>query len=269
MFSRRLSYASAVGLVVLVAASAGAVPVIALTSTTAASAPSVFHVARTASTNWAGYAVSTSSGAVTYVQGSWVEPHIKGSCPAKNEYSSFWVGIDGFNSGTVEQTGTDSDCQHGVATYYAWYEFYPAGSHVISSIKVHPGDVLSASVTWNSGSSFTTRITDVTTGVSFSKTGSVSGASRSSAEWIAEAPSSTSGVLPLADFGTVSFGGGLTGVGGTNGATISGVSGYIGNFSGVYAIKMVNNAGTATKASTGGLLDSGSSFKCTWKSAGP
>ena len=28
--------------------------------------------------------------------------------------------------GTVEQTGTDSDCNGGSPVYYAWYEFYPA-----------------------------------------------------------------------------------------------------------------------------------------------
>ena len=36
-------------------------------------------------------------------------------------YSSFWVGIDGFSSSSVEQMGTDSDVVNGIPTYYAWY----------------------------------------------------------------------------------------------------------------------------------------------------
>src|SRR5579862_6192130 len=53
------------------------------------------------STNWSGYAVTARSGAVTDVKGSWVVPAIQGSCPSTNEYASFWVGIDGYNSNTV------------------------------------------------------------------------------------------------------------------------------------------------------------------------
>src|SRR5438105_3519625 len=76
------------------------------------------------STNWAGYAVTGAAGSVSNVRGSWIVP--AATCAAgETSYSSFWVGIDGFNSGSVEQTGTDSDCRNGVPTYYAWTEFYP------------------------------------------------------------------------------------------------------------------------------------------------
>ena len=47
------------------------------------------------STNWSGYAVTASTSAVTKVQGSWTVPTVTGTSTA---YSSFWVGIDGFNS---------------------------------------------------------------------------------------------------------------------------------------------------------------------------
>src|SRR5215467_10329831 len=84
-------------------------------------APAVIHHLRDSlatSTNWSGYAVTGAN--VTDVQGSWIVPTVL--CPGGSQYSSFWVGIDGFNSGSVEQTGTDSDCQNGVPTYYAWFE---------------------------------------------------------------------------------------------------------------------------------------------------
>jgi len=32
---------------------------------------------------------------------------------------------DTFNSTSVEQLGTDSDCDSGTPSYYAWYEMYP------------------------------------------------------------------------------------------------------------------------------------------------
>src|SRR5690348_12236358 len=61
------------------------------------------------STNWSGYAVTGPNGSVSSVQGSWIVPSV--TCAKHSAtYSSYWVGIDGFSSGTVEQTGTDSDC---------------------------------------------------------------------------------------------------------------------------------------------------------------
>jgi hypothetical protein len=198
------------------------------------------------STNWSGYAVTGSS--VTFVNGSWVVPTVTGA-RSTTAYSSFWVGIDGFNSGTVEQIGTDSDVQRGRSVYYAWYEFYPNPMFQISTIAVSPGDKMSANVTYVSGSTFTVSITDTTTGKSSSTTGSVSGAARSSAEWIAEAPSSYFGVLPLANFRKVNFGYDSTNVAETCSATMAGVTGSIGSFGTAFQeITMVTRRG-ATKAS--------------------
>ena len=225
------------------------------------------HHAGVQSTNWAGWAVTGAKGSVTDVKGSWIVPAIHGTCPSTSQYSSFWIGIDGYSSSSVEQTGTDSDCQGGSPTYYAWFEFYPHPSYLISTVTVSAGDTISAEVKYTSGK-FTLLLTDVTTGKTFSKSSKVS-ASRSSAEWIAEAPSSSGGVLPLANFGTVQFGYDATSVKGTGGATISGTTGTIGAFSTAVSITMVNKAGTATKASTGALTPDGTSFNVTWKSAGP
>ena len=256
------------GLWIVVALSAGAHPALARSG----GVPALFHAplahGAVTSTNWAGWAVTATSGTVTSATASWKVPKIVGTCSG-TRYSSFWVGIDGYSSSSVEQIGTDSDCSGSVHSYYAWYEFYPNPSHQITSFAVKSGQTISASVTFASGK-FTVRITDVTTGKSFSKTATVSGAARSSAEWIAEAPSSSSGVLPLADFGTVHFGQNTTGVTGTSSATISGTNGSIASFgSSGQQITMWNNAGTAVKASTSGLNADGRSFSCTWKSAGP
>jgi len=212
------------------------------------------------STNWSGYAVTGASGSVSDAKGSWTVPAIQGTCPGTNQYSSFWVGIDGFSSGTVEQTGTDSDCQNGAPTYYAWYEFYPHPSFLINGLTVRPGDHMTAEASFN-GRSFTVTITDTSTGVSFSTSARVRSAQRSSAEWIAEAPSSSGGILPLADFGTVSYS--------SCTATVNGTPGTIGSFgSSVQVITMVSNSG-AVKAQPSSLSSSGDSFSVTWKSSGP
>ena len=217
------------------------------------------------STNWSGYAVTGSS--FTSAKGSWIVPTVNCS-KTPNTYSSFWVGIDGWNSSTVEQTGTDSDCDGSSPTYYAWYEFYPAGSVLISTVPVSPGNKMSAQVVY-SGSEFTITITNETTGHSYSKSSTVSGAERTSAEWIAEAPCCTrrGGILPLADFGTVDFGQDYTDITGTNDATDSSVSGQISAFgSDVFESIMVNGSTGAEEAVPSALTSDGTSFTVTWYS---
>lgn len=162
--------------------------------------------ALTVSTNWAGYAVQTNldypqAGAVTAVSGSWTVPAARGRGTA---YSSVWVGIDGYSSGTVEQIGTDSDIIGGQPVYYVWYEMYPRPAVVVNSMTVRPGDQVSASVQYVSGQ-FLLQISNHTNGKSFGVARSMARAERSSAEWIVEAPSSDYGVLPLANFGTVTI----------------------------------------------------------------
>jgi len=55
------------------------------------------------STNWAGYAITGPDGSATAVSDTWDVPST--SCGSQTTYAAFWVGIDGFNSNTVEQTG--------------------------------------------------------------------------------------------------------------------------------------------------------------------
>src|SRR5438445_11941508 len=141
----------------------------------------IHHVRDTTvgSSNWSGYAVNGAVGSVTDVKGSWTVPAVT-CAPGETSYSSFWTGIDGFNSPTVEQTGTDSDCQSGVPTYYAWYEFYPGPAFLITDITVRPGDHLSAEAVYSTTGLVTVTITDATTAHSFTTSGG-GGALRSTA----------------------------------------------------------------------------------------
>jgi len=146
---------------------------------------------------WSGYAVTGDNGSVTDVTASWTVPAIQGTCPSTNQYASFWVGIDGYSSNTVEQIGTDSDCQGGSPVYYAWYEFYPHFAYGVN-MTVQPGDVISAEVRAGPRGLFTVTLTNVTRNQTFSTSAKAPSAKQSSAEWIVEAPYS-GGVLPLAD----------------------------------------------------------------------
>jgi hypothetical protein len=195
------------------------------------------------STNWSGYAAT---GKFTSVSANWTEP--TGLCTSATRYSSFWVGLDGFNSGTVEQTGSEVDCSGGSPVYYSWYEMYPAFPHNFRN-TVRPGDKFFGSVTYNGGSSYTLVLQDLTRGWSHTISKSLSGAANSSAEVIAEAPSSSTGVLPLADFGTVNF----------SNAKANGSA--IGNSSPVQ-INMVNSSGQLKDQTS--ALSGGTSFSDTW-----
>jgi Peptidase A4 family len=201
------------------------------------------HGSNVTSTNWSGYAVTGPNGSVSDVTGTWTVPALP-SCSAATQYSSFWIGIDGYDSNTVEQIGTDSDCVNGTPTYYAWFEFYPHLSYTINKFPVNPGDLISAEVKY-SGGTFTVSLTNHMSGLSFSTSTKMNNAKRSSAEWIAEAPSA-GGVLPLADFVSVNFGPGDT-------ATIGGPAMTIGSFpaANVFEITMTNSSGVPEATPTG------------------
>jgi len=208
------------------------------------------------STNWSGYATSNAS--FTDVKGSWVQPTATCSTSGRR-YSSFWVGLDGYTSNSVEQIGTDSDCSSRKRpVYYAWYEMYPAGSVTLSSSKypVAANDSISAEVA-ASGATYTLTLKNVTKGWTYTTTQTSTTAQGSSAEWVAEAPSScfiTCSVLPLANFGTVNFTGSAT--------TGNGQTGTISAFTND-EIVMTTNSGTV-KAVPSALTDSGASFSDTW-----
>ena len=114
------------------------------------------------SLNWSGYAV-TSATQFNFVHTEFIQPSI--TCKGqKYTDQSQWVGLDGFNSNTVEQDGTNAYCggpDHMTPQYRAWYEMFPAVS--VNVFAVHPGDVIDAQVTFSHGM-FTTTITDVTLG---------------------------------------------------------------------------------------------------------
>jgi len=174
------------------------------------------------SDNWAGYAVVGT--AFTDARGSWTVPTV--DCAVNpNGAASFWVGIDGWDNDTVEQTGTESQCNGMQPVTYAWYEFAPKRGVTIRNIRVSPGEDMKAEVRYN-GSRFVVTIFDLATGKYFRTSAAVPRAKRASAEWIAE----SNGSSGLPDFDAVRFGNDFTGAGDTNSAADAATSGPIGAF---------------------------------------
>ncbi len=234
----------------------------------------VRHATAVQSANWSGYADTND----TYgsVASSWTEPAVNcargggglfgfgglgGLFGGPSAASSFWVGLDGYNSTSVEQLGTDSDCNSGKPAYYAWYEMYPNPSVTLpSQYAVSPGDHMTAWVASNAaGTSFLLSIKDTTRNWTFSTTQTGSGFARSSAEVIAEAPSSCNVVfcseLPLANFGSIAY----------SGSSLMDTVGKTGSLSAFNANEITMANSTGTKMATPSSLSSdGTSFSVKW-----
>ena len=215
------------------------------------------------SLNWSGYAVASTQNTVTSVIGTWTVPTLKAT--PDNSYTALWVGIDGYTSSTVEQIGTAHNWIHGQNNQqfqqnYAWFEMYPGGAYSFN-FPVSPGDSITCSVNYISGTTFQLQITNNTKRVyaiiptSYTK---LAGAKRSSAEWIAEAPTGINGVVPLSNFNTVTFS--------NCGATISGKTGPINNsryWQGTPITMMTNTS--VVKAIPSSLNSAGNGFSDIWK----
>ena len=197
-----LACAAALGATVVVAGFAsGATKASAKPSAQAAPAQGV-------SENWAGYVdTGRSFGSVS---ASWVQPQVSADQETAQSYSAFWVGLGGARnqSQSLEQVGTAADDVNGQVQYYAWYELVPAAQQQLK-IAVSPGDRMLGRVTV-SGTTVTVYLANETTGTSVTKTLQMERPDTSSAEWIAEAPAAQAAggyerILPLANFGKVTF----------------------------------------------------------------
>ncbi len=206
------------------------------------------------STNWAGYADTGSS--FSKVSATWTEPSV--TCSGTSEQlAAFWVGIDGYSSSSVEQDGTIIECYRRTAYQYTWWEMYPTNDIQVVGETLAAGDAIASTVT-RSGTSYTLTVTDSTHPAnSFTEKESCSSCANSSAEWIAEAPSSGSSIYPLADFKSWTAANASV----TEGTT----SGVISSFTDD-EITMINGS-KQTKALPSSLNGSGNGFSVTWERA--
>jgi hypothetical protein len=163
--------------------------------------------------NWSGYAVPSEVSKTTdmfnLVEGAWQIPTVKGGTTAS--YSSTWVGLDGYTTPSVEQTGTEQDWDGTAQQNYVWFEMYPSPAYEIVGFPANPGDIIWAQVKFvaetKAGYVFQLTIENLTQNAEFAVPTSyttVKSAGRKSAEWIVEAPFDKA-ILPLANYGVADF----------------------------------------------------------------
>jgi hypothetical protein len=153
------------------------------------------------SDNWFGYnqgSLEQGDKLFNSISAQWTVPTATQHTSGEAEASSDWIGIGGgcVDSGctvtdsTLIQTGTEQDVSSsGAASYDAWYELVPAPEFEITSMTIHPGDTMSASIAEvvDDADVWTITITDKTTGQSYTTTLPYS-STHDTAEWIEETP---------------------------------------------------------------------------------
>jgi hypothetical protein len=167
-----------------------------------APSPPVGEVVPTQNTsrNWAGYAAA---GTFTSVTGTWTVPELP--LDGGPGADATWVGIGGLRSRDLIQAGTqESSSGAGHVQYETWIEMLPDVAHPVPLV-VRPGDSVTVSISQQAPGQWQFSFLNNTTGQTYERTASYT-SSLSSAEWIEEAPSAgRRGVLPLDQFGSVSF----------------------------------------------------------------
>lgn len=166
------------------------------------------------STNWSGYAVTTSastwsSGSLSSVAADLVVPAVTArSCNGTWQYASSWVGIDGYASNDVLQAGVETDALcvgTSKQTYYApWYEWYPYASTEISNLTAAPGQSFYIHVWATSATLGYAYLQNLNANTSVSITltpPSGTALKGESAEWIVESPEVNGALATLPVYG--------------------------------------------------------------------
>jgi hypothetical protein len=150
--------------------------------------------------NWGGY---IAQGNFTDISGSWTMPDV--TCNSSNDLYAPWIGIDGYGSQTVEQTGVQVDCSNGSPEYSGWYEMYPAAPRYFNE-PVDAGDTFTASVVDNGGGAYSLKLSDTTKGWTQTAQSSLS-AEDASAEAVIESPTGSYPSFNEQDFSGITVNG--------------------------------------------------------------
>ena len=136
-----------------------------------------------------------------------------------------WVGIDGYGTGELWQTGVTWTIDGAQTGFSAWWEWVPGPYTPFTNITINPGDTVTVEVVASSSTSGTAYITNESNGEQVSQFLSGQAAlPQVAAEWIVEDFQSGSGPIPFAGFSpAVTF----SGASFTSTAGQSGVSGSI------------------------------------------
>jgi hypothetical protein len=218
--------------------------------------------------NWSGYAaVACPACHLRYAGTQFTIPSV--NCAKSTigtsgyAFAAHWVGLDGFTSGTVEQTGVDAYCTSTTspAAYFAWYEMYPL--HPVAFAGVSPGDAINASVYFN-GTGYQLNLTDITTGGWFATTQpcpSGQTCQHTNAEVITEDPGgAVAGGYDLADFGQANY---LN----SQVTSLAGIHGNYGPANGYWTPYTITMATGASIMASPGVTEGGTAWPVTWNAS--
>ncbi|GIG61960.1 hypothetical protein Lfu02_63320 [Longispora fulva] len=191
---------------------------------------------------WGGYTAYGQT--FTSISATWNIPAL--DCSANRGIASPWVGLDGWDSSTVEQIGIDFDCTSGRAQYKPWVEMYPQDSIYFTN-TVRAGDSMTGSVHDDGGHWYTLTLADSTQGWTKTFRKYLANAGSVNAEAIME-PIGGGNVPKLARFDALRF----------SDVTVDGHP--IGDYS---THRSSVTRGTTVLATTGSL--SGGGFPITWQ----
>lgn len=205
---------------------------------------------------WSGYEASSST-PNTYddVTATWVVPTV--TC-TNHGIVLFFIGLDGWNSSTVERTGVGADCTSGSPQYF--YDFFtgielsssPAAKRTsaVQNFPVKPGDSITAEVLFDyQNTQYDLSLSSSEGWTAYNTAAAPLGYQNSSAEIIAEAASNgTTAALP--SFAPAHF-------------TYATINGATLPQSSAQPIDMINSAGTVI-ATTGPYDSTGENFTVTY-----
>lgn len=168
---------------------------------------------------WSGAVVHAPVGdSFLWVEGTYTIPdaYPPGGASDGTWYSaSTWVGIDGLDgSGDVLQAGCDSDVQQSGSNLSRqlnpWWEWFPAGSYWIKSLKVVPGDTVNTLICVTAGSTTeaTVYLYNLTSNIGVHFVADATGSTTlmgNVAEWVVERLSINTNDPELAQYGEVYF----------------------------------------------------------------
>ena len=170
------------------------------------------HGGTVTSLNWAGYAVTPTQPAITSVTSTFVVPSA-GLLPPG--FAATWVGIGGFSTSDLIQAGVGEQSLPSLplvgAQYYPWYEMLPnaevqlTGCAGDANCTVAPGDSMTVIIQQAATNLWTIALANTTEHWTWNQSFPYQ-SSKSSAEWIAEAPSVAALQTIVAPLSTVRFG---------------------------------------------------------------
>ena len=210
--------------------------------------------------NWSGV-VDLAAVQYTSVSAHWTVPTVTG---ATVSYMSIWVGMDGWNSLTVEQVGIFAYDNGTTTSWFPWVEYFPDEEEWwnTTAYPILAGDAMSASLTYAAGTGtfsgsnyFTATLTNSTSPriwtYAAQKTeqaaefegGQTSAYARNSAQVIVESNSGS-----LCDYGTINF---------------TSISAAPDNFGTATYVTMINGSTDSTPGQSSGA-PTGGNLTMTW-----